>query len=66
VHACPNHLHVLGISYTTHATSPSYNNNISLKLHQGTIRLNMWPLALETLEPAWMSFKNEGAHVRVY
>jgi hypothetical protein len=39
---------------------------LNIKLQQRTIRLNLWPLALETLEPVWRSFKNEGARVRVY
>jgi hypothetical protein len=38
---------------------------LNVKLQQETIRLNMWPLALDTLELVWTSFKNESSQVCV-
>jgi hypothetical protein len=39
---------------------------LNIKLRQETVRLDIWPLALELFEPALTTFKKEGADVRIY
>jgi hypothetical protein len=38
---------------------------LNIRLEQETVRLDMWPLALELFEPVLSTFKKEGAHVRI-